>query len=292
MDGVTDRDEIQRLIGTKSWYHRYEIVPGVVTPGICPCDAGAMLDAAGVSRDLRGKRAVDIGTWDGPVAFELERRGAEVIGLDIQDPDNTGFNVARKILGSKVKYIRATVYDLPDVIEEELDLIVFRGVFYHLKNPIVAFEKISEVLAPEGMLQFEGECALHYAEDLNGKRVRVDFSTFNENDVPITLCYPAHYKNVSNWFIPNLACLKSWMATCGLEVVSHYYESDAPTESPEPTERVVGLAKKVKKLLGRREPQAIPAPHLASNQRVIGLARKVRRESATEEHPVYGSHWR
>ena len=67
---------------------------------------------------------------------------------------------------------------------------MYRGVFYHLKSPIEAFEKISSTTAPQGQLHFEGECALHYAEDLTGKPVRVDFTPFNEAGIPIALCYP------------------------------------------------------------------------------------------------------
>ena len=87
--------------------------------------------------DVRGKRCLDVGTWDGYLAFELERRGAsEVVALDIPDhedwdwpPDvraqggerlaelagpekGAGFRVAREALGSSVEKVDMTVYDL------------------------------------------------------------------------------------------------------------------------------------------------------------------------------------
>jgi tRNA (mo5U34)-methyltransferase len=68
------------------------------------------LDYYGIPEDLTGKSALDIGAWDGLYSFELERRRASVVALDIQDPERTGFNIARKIKNSSVKYLKCSVY--------------------------------------------------------------------------------------------------------------------------------------------------------------------------------------
>ena len=95
-------ESVRQAIGQVRWYLSFEIVPGVITPGITAVDPKSRLELFGLPDDLRGARALDIGTWDGPVAFELERRGASVTALDIQDPNLTGFNTAKAILGSHV----------------------------------------------------------------------------------------------------------------------------------------------------------------------------------------------
>ena len=121
---LTD-DEAKALVNSVNWYHRFELRPGVVTPGVSDFLGGPHCSAMGVPEDLSGRRALDIGTWDGPIAFELERRGAEVVALDIQDPKRVGFAVARCVLGSRVEHVQASVYELSRLDLGPFDHIVF-----------------------------------------------------------------------------------------------------------------------------------------------------------------------
>lgn len=257
--GDRSRAEIEAELATASWYHTYEILPGIMTPGRSEFNAKALLDQNDIPQDLSGKKALDIGAWDGPLSFELERRGAEVTALDIQYPDNTGFNVAKRILNSRVRYIQASVYDLTTVLKEKFDLICFLGVFYHLKHPIYAFEQIASALARDGLVLFGGECLLQYAETLKGDPSPVDIKKIAASDVPVALCYPGRYKNASNWFVPNVACLRSWMQACGLEMIGYETTMPGPTTFPV--------------------------------QRIHGAARKVSDLASTEEHTIYQKNW-
>jgi 2-polyprenyl-3-methyl-5-hydroxy-6-metoxy-1,4-benzoquinol methylase len=235
---------IRERIARVSWYHSFEVWPGILTPGALVLNARQFLDAAGVPPDLSGIRALDIGTWDGPIAFELERRGATVIAVDVQDPNETGFNATREIRRSRVHYVRASVYELTQVLSGSFDLICYLGVFYHLKDPIKAFEEICAVLAADGQVVFEGECLRNYAETLEGKAVGGKFvSRLANSDVPLSLCAPGQFKERPNWFIPNLACLRSWAAAGGLKIVKHVFIEDAQRR-PFPNQRVWGIALK------------------------------------------------
>lgn len=238
---LSDTDA-RTLLHTVPWYHRFELRPGLMTPGTSDCHPSAVCDFLGVPQDLAGCRALDIGSWDGPLAFELERRGAEVVALDIQDPTRVGFAVARRILCSRVVHVRATVYDLPRLDVGTFDHIVFKGVYYHLKYPLLAFEAIARCLKFGGRVYFEGEAPLNHVEDLDGRRVTVDLSELDELNVPVCLSYPNRFKGGSNWFIPNRACVESWLRASGMTLVSHkYWESDA---QPFGGQRLIGVAKK------------------------------------------------
>ena len=87
-------EEIKEKINSVKWFLSFEIIPGVVSPGLFPFNASDYADMLGIPKKLDGMRALDIGTWDGPMAFELEKRGAKVVALDIHSPDNTGFNIS------------------------------------------------------------------------------------------------------------------------------------------------------------------------------------------------------
>ena len=129
---LTD-DDAMALMNSVKWYHAFELRPGLKTPGEQFFYPESAADGLGIPRDLSGKTALDIGAWDGPMTFELERRGAKTRALDIQDPTRVGFDVARQILGSQVTHYEGSVYQLPFGELKDLDVVVFRGVFYHLK---------------------------------------------------------------------------------------------------------------------------------------------------------------
>jgi len=117
-------------------------------------------------------------------------------------------------------------------------------VFYHLKDPVKAFEELCAVLEADGQLIFEGECMLNYAETLEGKAVRGEsVEQLAASDVPLALCAPGQFKERPNWFIPNLACLRSWAAAGGLDIVRHAFIED-PARRPFPIQRVWGVAVK------------------------------------------------
>jgi len=230
-------------ISSVRWYHRFEILPGVFTPGSVAFDAAMLLDSIGIPKDMSGKSAIDIGAWDGPMAFELERRGARVIALDVLDPTETAFNVAKELLGSRVEHVRGSVYDLGHLFNEPFDLVCFLGVYYHLTDPFRAFEEVSHVVSADGQVFFEGECLRNYAETRDGVPVQNDLiRQIAVSDLPLALLCPGVYKKSPNWCIPNFACLSGWLGIVGLELVRHYFEEAA--DSIPPHQRIKGLAVK------------------------------------------------
>src|SRR5947207_869440 len=96
--------QIREKVGSvRVWYHKIPLRLGLVTPGTC--DPASTLPLLDLPTDCRGLRALDLGTRDGYFAFELERRGAEVLAVDYVSREETGFHVAAEVLGSKVEYL-------------------------------------------------------------------------------------------------------------------------------------------------------------------------------------------
>ncbi|MDX2182037.1 MAG: methyltransferase domain-containing protein [Bryobacteraceae bacterium] len=123
------------------WWHSFEFPDGTRIDGAC--DLAGLRDRIGqfpIPDDLRGKRALDIGTWDGWFAFELERRGAQVVAVDTWD--NPNFREAHTRLGSRVEYLQADVYELSPDVHGRFDIVLFMGVLYHLKHPLLALERV------------------------------------------------------------------------------------------------------------------------------------------------------
>jgi tRNA (mo5U34)-methyltransferase len=238
---VSDSEALE-LIGKTNWYHAYELRPGLITPGHSGFVAADAAGYMGIPDDLSGKTALDIGAWDGPMTFELERRGAKTMALDIQDPTRVGFDTARRIIGSQVTHYQGSVYQLPFDEMKDLDIVVFKGVYYHLKYPLLAFEQIAQAMKIGGHLYFEGEGLLNYAENFKGEPVSMDFESILNSGAPVCLITPNRFKDGSNWFIPTPACLRSVMQTCGFEVIDiKEYRGDGNS-----AQRLYGSAVKVR----------------------------------------------
>jgi len=121
---------------------------------------------------LGGKRVLDIGAWDGWFSFEMERRGAEVVAIDVFD--NPRFREMRSVLGSRVEYRQMDVYELSAERVGVFDIVLFLGVLVHLRHPLLALERVCSVT--RGMAAIEtmvlGE---RFAGDVEAERPVMEF---------------------------------------------------------------------------------------------------------------------
>jgi len=102
-----------------------------------------------IPQDLTGKTVLDIGAWDGFFSFECERRGAKrVLAIDTYSWDHygkDGFLLAHEMLKSKVEHQRCAAEDIDPATLGTFDLVLFLGVFYHLRSPIQVLDRIRTV---------------------------------------------------------------------------------------------------------------------------------------------------
>lgn len=210
--------EIIERIAEHDWYHSIDLGHGVVTPGFV--DHRSQLPYYALPVSLEGKRILDVATFDGFWAFEFERRGAaEVVAADIAHwtdvdvprillrhpeqfdldrPTGAGFKLAHEILGSKVKRVECSVYDLdPDEIGT-FDLVFISDLLVHLRDPQLALERAFSVCHGEVLV------ADVFAPELDGL-----------GDTALAL-YAAPGET---WWIPNVMTLKGMLRTAGFEPI-------------------------------------------------------------------------
>ena len=192
-------DALRKQVGRLSWVHTIDLGNGVVTPGAWKPNSMILQVLNGI--DFRGKSVLDIGCWDGLWSFEAERRGAAtVVAVDDLSQrtlnDQATFRLAHEALGSKVEYHPdVSVYELADrLAQRDFDIVLFLGVYYHLKYPLWAFSQVRRLTANGGLMLTEGPVLpsrrRSYAEFFYG-RIR-------KNDR-------------SHWFIPSRLCLREWI---------------------------------------------------------------------------------
>jgi tRNA (mo5U34)-methyltransferase len=213
-------EEARRLIAShEHWYHRIEVAPGVVTPGVN--DSQMILDALDLPADLSGKRVLDIGARDGFFSFECERRGAsEVVAIDYLTPEETGFPIARELVGAQVDLRQANVYDLDPAEYGTFDLILFLGVLYHLRDPMLALDRIASV--SRGKIIVETQMIDDALLTKTGEFKRLVDLDPELEQVPLMQFYPGRALNndPTNVWAPNEACLGAMLEESGFQVDS------------------------------------------------------------------------
>ncbi len=183
------------------WHQRFDLGEGVFSPGVS--NMPWLWEKAGVSDDLTGKTVLDIGTTNGATAFMAERRGAKrVVAVDVYDQDRFGFGALKKALGSQAEFVCASIYELPQVLEEQFDVVFFWGVLYHLRHPILALDNLRSV--SRDLVYIETAVADHEMGEQASMSV-ARYYRLNElgNDG-------------SNWFAPTTPCLVDWCHSSGL----------------------------------------------------------------------------
>jgi tRNA (mo5U34)-methyltransferase len=193
-------EELARL----GWYHSMELPDGRVIPGFQSVERlRTRVAQFPIPGDLRGKRVLDIGAWDGWFSFEMERRGARVTAVDSTVFER--FRIARGLLGSEVEYRIEDVCRLSPKKVGYFDIVLFLGVLYHLKHPMLALEKVCELstdmVCVESFVTDDGS-------DLSAKPVLEFYETTE-------LC-----GQFDNWVGPNVTCLLAMCRAAGFAKVN------------------------------------------------------------------------
>lgn len=206
--------ETQKQIGELNrlgWYHSIELPDGQVIQGLQTLEQLRLrLAQFPVPADLTGKRVLDIGAWDGWFSFEMEKRGAQVLAID--SAEHTQFRVARDLLGSKVDYQIADICRLSSKDIGRFDIVLFFGVLYHLKHPLLALETVCDLSTD---MAFVESFVTDDGSDLSTPPVMEFYETTELRG------------QFDNWVGPNTACLLALCRTAGfvrvkLESVMNY----------------------------------------------------------------------
>src|SRR5205807_8486017 len=97
-----------------------------------------------IPADLSGKTVLDIGCNAGFYSLEMKRRGADrVVGIDSDDDYLAQARFAAEVSGAAVEFRKLSVYDVA-ALGEKFDLVLFMGVLYHLRHPLLALDLVRE----------------------------------------------------------------------------------------------------------------------------------------------------
>ena len=179
--------------------------------------------ADAIPHDLSGKTVLDIGCNAGFYSIEMKRRGAaRVLGVDSDERYLAQARLAAEVLGLDIEFRTLSVYDVAQ-LGEKFDVVIFMGVLYHLRHPLLALDLIREHVARD-LLVFQsmqrGDVSepLPVPEDQRFQEVEM----FNRPDFPAMFFIEQRYcGDPSNWWIPNRACAEAMLRSAGFTILNH-----------------------------------------------------------------------
>jgi len=236
----------QEIAELGPWFHNLHLPDGTETApahflGDFPTYKWQAL-APHIPERLDGWTALDIGCNAGYYSFELARRGAIVTGIDVDPHYLRQARWAARELGLEnvVEFREMQVYDLA-AEDESFDLVLFMGVFYHLRYPLLGLDIVTRHTAKLMVFQ---------TMTMPGMEVYPDTGDYpiDERDVLLKPGWPRmafierrFAGDPTNWWVPNHAAVEAMLRSSGMDVQAHLGHEiylcrpaslEAPTRAP------------------------------------------------------------
>jgi len=214
-----------RVEALAPWFHNMDLAGVITAPDHFlhdyPSNKWARFRDV-VPEDLSGRTVLDIGCNAGFYAMEMKRRGAErVLAIDSDERYLDQARLAAEVNELNIEFRRLSVYDVAQ-LAERFDLVMFMGVLYHLRHPLLALDLIHENVAKDLLLfqtmQRGSETTFVPASDY-------DFFDVDQFDDP---AYPkmhfieqSYAGDCTNWWAPNASCSQAMLRSAGFEILEH-----------------------------------------------------------------------
>lgn len=248
-------DEIERRVrALGDWFHNMDLGGVRTAPNHFLGDYPTIKwrrFAAAIPKDLGGKTVLDIGCNAGFYSIEMKRRGAErVVGIDSDPRYLAQARLAADVFGVEIELRQLDVYDVAR-LGERFDLVLFMGVLYHLRHPLLALDLLHEHVVADTMV---------FQSLLRGvpeERPWPDDYPFSEHEAFADPRFPRlhfieqHYAgDPTNWWFPNRACAAAMLRASGFAVVAQPEEEVFIVRRVDSVEPRLGLPRALRALEG------------------------------------------
>jgi tRNA (mo5U34)-methyltransferase len=172
--------------------------------------------------DLRGKTVLDIGCNGGFHSIEMKRRGADhVLAMDTDERYLRQARFAAQVIGVDIEFSRLSVYDVA-TLGGRFDIVLFLGVLYHLRHPLLALDLIREHVICDLFI-----CQSMQRGDAAEEKLAEDYqfsesAIFERQGFPRMAFIEHRYAgDPTNWWIPNRACTAAMLRSAGFVIDSN-----------------------------------------------------------------------
>ncbi len=200
--------------------------------------------AHAIPADLRGRRVLDIGCNAGFYSLELARRGACVLAIDHDERYLAQARFAAEVEQLEITFRQLSVYDV-GALGERFDIVLFLGVLYHLRHPLLALDLIHEHVAAD-MLVFQSlQRGAHTEMPIADDYDIHESAMFSDPRWPKLHFVERRYsQDPTNWWLPNAAASAAMLRSAGFQIMDQPEQEificrrvDAPAGAVYPKER-------------------------------------------------------
>jgi tRNA (mo5U34)-methyltransferase len=178
--------------------------------------------ADAIPADLTGKTVLDIGCNAGFYSIEMKKRGASrVLGVDFDDVYLEQARFAAEVAEADIEFHKLSVYDV-GALGEKFDVVIFMGVLYHLRHPLLALDLIREHVTKDILIFQSMQRGSRDVPDLAENYPFSNYDLFDDPAYPKLHFIEKRYANdPTNWWVPNAACAEAMLRSAGFEITAH-----------------------------------------------------------------------
>ncbi|MDB5212944.1 MAG: putative SAM-dependent methyltransferase [Myxococcaceae bacterium] len=221
-----NKEEIAREVAKLGpWFHNLDLDGVMTAPGHFLGDYprykfAAFADA--IPSDLRGKTVLDIGCNAGFYSIEMKRRGAaRVLGIDRDEAYLAQARFAARVTGVDIELRNMDVYEV-GTLREKFDLVLFMGVLYHLRHPLLALDVIHDGVVGGSMIFQSMQRGSSEVDDVAADYPFAETELFDARGFPRMHFVERKYAgDPTNWWIPNRACVEAMLRSAGFRIDAH-----------------------------------------------------------------------
>jgi tRNA (mo5U34)-methyltransferase len=220
------RDQIRhRVAELGQWFHNIDLGGVKTAPQHFLGDYPAVKwhrFADRIPTDLDGKSVLDIGCNAGFYSIEMKRRGARrVLGVDNDERYLAQGRLAADVCRVDVEFRNLSVYDV-GALSERFDIVLFMGVLYHLRHPLLALDLIREHVADDLLVVQSMQRGSEVVDQLEEDYDFWQTEMFDSPGFPRMHFIERKYaKDWTNWWIPNRACVEAMLRSAGFDILEH-----------------------------------------------------------------------
>jgi tRNA (mo5U34)-methyltransferase len=221
-----NRDDIARQISSLGEWFQNMNLGGVWTApnhalGNYPAEKWKSFQHA-IPAELTGKTVLDIGCNAGFYSLEMKRRGASrVLGIDFDPAYLDQARFAADMSGLDVEFQQLSVYDVAK-LHEKFDIVLFMGVLYHLRHPLLALDLIREHVVRDTMIFQSMQRGARNVAPVESDYSFWETEPFGKPGYPVLYFVENRYAHdPTNWWIPNRACAEAMLRSAGFRIVDH-----------------------------------------------------------------------
>jgi tRNA (mo5U34)-methyltransferase len=175
--------------------------------------------AHAIPQDLTGLTVLDVGCNAGFYSIQMKQRGAKrVVGIDHDEDYLAQARFATEVLGLDISFEQLSVYQVGE-LREQFDVVLFLGVFYHLRHPLLALDLLRHHVTKDWFIFQSMQRGSRTVPPIADDYPFAETAIFDKPGYPkMHFIENSYSQDWTNWWVPNRACAEAVLRSSGFTI--------------------------------------------------------------------------